>query len=192
MVDIKTLVDEKISEDTEFQTSLEEMSDEDKETAISEKRSVLIQVEVDALEEKSKKADEIAKNQEIRAKKAEAEAKKPKAEPDPAKKSEEKEEYSLKDIRALNDVHDEDVDKLVNYAKFMGISIAEAKALPEMISFRNDAEEKRKTAQTTSIKSGGRVSKANDEELLNKANQGNVPEDDDSIAKLVALQRAKK
>ena len=187
MVELDTVIEQKISEDADFQATLTDLSEEDKEVALNEKRTELIKQEYSALSDAKTKAEEIAKNQKIRAEKAEAAAKQQKADPDPAKKSEEKEAFSLQDIRALNDVHDEDVDKLVNYAKFMGITVAEAKKLPEMEAYRKDAEEKRKSAQTTSVKGGRGASKPKD--LLERASQGDLPDDDDSINALIAAQR---
>jgi len=187
MVELDTVIEQKISEDADFQATLTDLSEEDKEVALNEKRTELIKQEYSALSDAKTKAEEIAKNQKIRAEKAEAAAKQQKADPDPAKKSEEKETFSLQDIRALNDVHDEDVDKLVNYAKFMGITVAEAKKLPEMEAYRKDAEEKRKTAQATVIKGGKGAPKHKD--LLERANQGDLPDDDEGINALIAAQR---
>lgn len=76
--DIHALVDEQISKDTDFQASLTDLDDAEKETAISEKKSELVKQEFASVTEKATKAEEKAENQKIRAEKAEAEAKKPK------------------------------------------------------------------------------------------------------------------
>src|SRR3990167_6957742 len=119
-------IEEKINSDTDFQATLADLSDEDKETAITEKRTELIDAEL-------AKEAELATNYKVRAEKAEALAKqlkiKPEEKPEAPKTPE---PLSLKDIRALQDVHDDDVDQVTEYAKFKNISVAEAKKLPEM------------------------------------------------------------
>lgn len=103
------------------------------------------------------------------------------------------EPLNLKDIRALNDVHDDDVDRLVNYAKFMNITVAEAKKLPEMVSFLRTSEEHRLTASATNTGGGKRgTSKVSDEDLLSKASSGDLPEDDANIARLMEAKTPKK
>src|SRR4030067_1131281 len=44
-----------------------------------------------------------------------------------------KNNYSLQDIRALQDVHDDDVEEIVDFAKYKKISIAEAKINPVIL-----------------------------------------------------------
>ena len=68
-----------------------------------------------ASEDELTKAKELAKNQKIRAEKAEQELKALKKAPE---KETPKNDMSLKDIRALSDVHDDDVDSVVDWAKF--------------------------------------------------------------------------
>lgn len=137
----------------------------------------------DETEAKLKKAEELANNYKIRAEKAEALAKQ-------LKKPEEKEtpknsEYSLKDIRALSDIHDEDVDEVVEFAKFKGISVAEAKKNLTIQNLLKAKDEERKTAGAANI-GGSRhaTSKATGESLLEKAESGQVPESDEDIRKL--------
>ena len=141
------------------------------------------------------KATELANNYKIRAEKAEAEIKKAKAEVEPSKKPEEEElpkkpmetttpknEFSLSDIRALNDVHDDDVNTVVDWAKFKKISIAEAKKTSEIQTLLREKTEERKTAEATNIKGGKRaIPQTSDKELLKKVMTGDFPdlEDDD-------------
>ncbi len=143
------------------------------------------------------KRDELIKNYKIRAEKAEKENKdlKTKLKPiQPEKetpKNESKNEYSLKDIKALSDVHDDDVDKVVGWAKFNAISIAEAKKTPEMQGFLKNKEEERATAlaaNTGTVKRG--TSKVSDEVLLEKLEKGELPEED--IEKVVKARLEKK
>ncbi len=139
---------------------------------------------IEVLKEKLLKAEELAKNQKIRAEKAEATAKllkqKPKVEEQPKKS-----EYSLQDIRALSDVHDEDVEEVVEFAKFKGIAIAEAKKNPTIQNLLKAKEEERKTAQATNTSGGRRAStQETGESLLEKVSQGQVPDTDEGIRKL--------
>lgn len=125
------------------------------------------------------KAQELATNQKIRAEKAESELKKLKSqkveEEQPKKTSEDN--FSLKDIRALNSVHDEDVDKVVKYAKLENISIPEAVRSPIMQVILREADEQRKTAKAANTGGGKRgVSKLSDEAILAEVEKGNISE----------------
>jgi len=66
---------------------------------------------------------------------------------------------SLKDIRALQDVNDEDVDEVIEYAKFKGVSIAEAKKTSVIQNILRDKEEVRKTANATNTSGSKRNAK---------------------------------
>lgn len=123
------------------------------------------EVDVDALKAQNKKLYE-------RAKKAEAEAKKLKQQP---KESEPKTDsnLSLKDIRALQDVHEDDLEEVMNYAKFKGISIADAKKDSVVRTLLKNKEEERKTAEATSTgKTKRGVSSLSDEQVVEAAYSG--------------------
>lgn len=142
------------------------------------------------------KAQEVAKNQRIRAEKAEAELKKLKK-PEPAKEEKEtpkNDGMSLKDIRALQDVADEDVDEVLDFAKYKGISVAEAKASPVVQTLLKTRTEERATANASSTGNSKKGSKRNSgTELLKNFKQGKAPESDADIAKLVEAEfRAKR
>jgi hypothetical protein len=99
----------------------------------------------------------------------------------------------LKDIRALQDVPDEDVDEVIDYAKFKGISIAEAKKNPVMQTVLKTRAEERKTAEATNTSSTRRSSsKVSDEDLLDKLSKNEVPEEDLDKAIAARLERRKK
>ena len=184
MANLNALVDEKISSDSVFQATLADMSQEDADQAVADKRQELIDVEYS-------KAEELANNQKIRAEKAEALAKqlkiKPEEKPEAPKTPE---PMSLKDIRALQDVHDDDVDELVEYAKFKGVSVAEVKKNPVIQAHLKVKAEERTTAQATNIgKSSGRTSKITGQNLLEKAYEtGETPTDPEAIKALVAAR----
>ena len=173
-------IEEKINSDTAFQETLADLSDEDKEAAVAEKRTELIDAEL-------AKEAELAINYKVRAEKAEALAKqlkiKPEEKPEPPKTP----VLELKDIRALQDVHDDDVDELIEYAKFKGVSVAEIKKLPVIQAHLKVKAEERTTAQATNIgKSGSRTSKITGQNLLEKAYEtGETPTDTEAIKALV-------
>src|SRR3990167_1293662 len=186
MANLNALVEEKISSDSVFQATLVDMSEEDQAQAIADKKTELIDAEYS-------KAEELANNQKIRAEKAEALAKqlkiKPEEKPETPKTPE---ALSLKDIRALQDVHDDDVDKLVSYANFLGVDIATAKKTPEMQTLLSTKEEERKTAEATNTGGGKRTtSKNTPEAILERAEAGQLPEDDDGIKALSEARLSK-
>ena len=97
-----------------------------------------------------------------------------------------KNDFSLSDIRALNDVHDDDVNTVVDWAKFKKISIAEAKKTSEIQTLLREKTEERKTATATNTGGGRRgQSKVSSNELLKKLkSSGELPESDEDIEKL--------
>lgn len=100
------------------------------------------------------------------------------------------EALNLKDIRALQDVHDDDVDEVVEFAKFKGISIAEAKKTPTMQNLLRAKEEERTTAQAANTGQSKRSSsKASDESLLDKFSKGELPAEDIEKAVRARLER---
>jgi len=100
---------------------------------------------------------------------------------------------SLKDIRALQDVDDEDVDEVLDFAKYKGISVAEAKASPVMQTLLKTRTEERATANASSTGNSKKGSKRNSgAELLNNFKQGKVSENDEDIAKLVQAEQDEK
>jgi len=173
-------IEEKINSDTAFQETLADLSEEDKEAAVSEKRTELIDAEL-------AKEAELATNYKVRAEKAEALAKQLKIKPEEKPESPNTPVLELKDIRALQDVHDDDVDELIEYAKFKGVSVAEIKKLPVIQAHLKVKAEERTTAQATNIgKGGGRTSKITGQNLLEKAYEtGETPTDTEAIKALV-------
>jgi len=181
------MTNEKIAEQDALKLAKEvlEKTDKDKFPKLYESREVGV------------KSMEAYQSQKIRAEKAEK-ANKP-LETTPPKKEVENEtpknEYSLQDIRALNDVHDEDVETVEKFAKLYEISIPEAKKHADVQAVIKNREELRATAKATTTK-GGRhgVNKATGKELLRKFNKsGNVPDSDaDLDAMLEAEFQSKK
>jgi len=113
---------------------------------------------------------------------------------EPEKKPEVKQEakqtealnYSLADIRALNKVHDDDVERVEKFAKSEGVTISEAMKNDDLRAILNDREEKRKTAAVAHTGGGRRgTSSTSSSKLLEEAQKGNYPEDEAGINKLL-------
>lgn len=103
------------------------------------------------------------------------------------------EEYSLQDIRALSDIHDDDVAEVVEFAKFKGISIAEAKKHPAVKALLDTNKEFRATeAAKNSGKGKQGTSRMTDAELVDQAASGNLPDDDEGIRRLADARQAEK
>lgn len=127
------------------------------------------------------KAEEIAENQRIRAEKAEGKGK-PKPE---AKETPKAGELSTKDLYVLIDakVPQEDVEDVAKFAKFSGISIAEALKSNVVKTILADKVEQRNVANATNIGNTKRGSaKVSDDTLLSKAEKGEFPEDPSALA----------
>jgi len=141
-------------------------------------------------DEKDYKA--LYENQKVRAEKAEKALKTkpetketPKQEEDTTSKNES--QMSLKDIRALNDVHDDDVDDILDYAEYKKISPAEAKKTPAMTSLLGAKAEERKTAEAANVggsKKGS--SKISVSDLVRRAEtKGELPESDADLDRML-------
>jgi hypothetical protein len=92
-----------------------------------------------------------------------------------------------------NNVHEEDVEDIVDYAKLKGISIREALNSPIVKTIIGDKQEARKTAETASVKTSRRGQAGlSDEELLANASKGIIPESASDIQRLNKLRWANK
>jgi len=181
--DIFTLVEEKISNDADFQTELESLSDEDKTARLSEKKAELVKQEYETIAQKAKKDAELANNYKIRAEKAEKGSTK-KDEP----------EISIQDMHALRDVHEEDIDEVLSYAKFKNITARDALKVDVIKTFIADRAEKRKTAQATNINTGRRgVTPNTGETMLSEAMKtGKLPSTDEEMTKMTEARLKRK
>lgn len=182
----------RIDADTDFQATLDGLSDEDKSTAISEKKSEELNKELSSLKkgsEKAKKAEELADNYKIRAEKAEKELK---------VKGGKVEDQSLttKDALALVNakVSDEDYDEVIRVSKIFGKSIGETLKDKTMQSILSERVEERRTAELAQTGKNRRgESKTTGEDLLAKAEKtGEVPEDEEGLKKLFQARMARK
>jgi hypothetical protein len=193
--ELDALIQERLDADTDFAESLADLSDEDKEQAIQDKKSELLAQEFKSLSEKAKeaeKAKELAENYKIRAEKAEKASKGDfKGEKTP--KNKEGEELSPRDIIALTNANIavDDIDVVLDYAKFKKISVAEALKSSVVKTTLAENEEHRKTAAATNTGAGRRgVQQKSEDSLLSEFKSGKVPETDDEMDRL-ALARMK-
>ena len=145
------------------------------------------EADVDTLKQQLADKEEQNKKLYKRMKDAEELAKKLKPETRVETKSEPKEDnFSLKDIRALQDVPDDDVDEVIKISKVYGITIPEAKKLTLTQTLLKTKAEERQTAQATNIGKGGKgTSKVTGESMLERAKETNsLPDDDEAIRQL--------
>lgn len=97
--------------------------------------------------------------------------------------------FSLMDIRALSDVHDDDVDEIVGYAKFKNISIAEAKKSTVIQTYLRESQEQREASKASNKTNNTRkTSKDDDARLLSDFEKGKVPESDEDFERLAQLK----
>lgn len=151
MEEINKVIDERLGSDTEFQSSIENLSEEEKNSTIDSKRKELIDEELKGLREKALDADKHKKayeDQKVRNEKAE----KALREKENEKKSG---ELSTKDFYALTkaNVPEEDIDDVAEYAKFKGISITEAIKSSVVKATLAEKAETRRVANATQVRS---------------------------------------
>lgn len=191
-MEIDALVQNKLDADVDFQAELDLLSEEERPIALANKKAELIKQEFEAITAKAVKAEEIAKNQKIRAEKAEQEAKEAKT-AGGVNPPEVRDTLSIKDIRALQDVPEEDIDEVIEFSKYKKISITEAKNHPAVQSLLKTRLEERKTAYATNTGGSKRsVSKNTDADLLERVSAGQLPESDDDIKRLAEARLAKR
>lgn len=177
-MDIHSLVEERLAADTDFQATLTDLSDEDKNKAITEKKLELVKSEFETLSAQQKKDAETAKNQKIRAEKAEA-ARGTKIDDatDTDKKSD---DLPSKDLYALIDakVPQEDVEEVTRAAKALGKSISESLKDPIVKGILANRAEERTTAEAANTRTTTRSTHKVDGATLvkNLVDKGEVPE----------------
>jgi hypothetical protein len=80
----------------------------------------------------------------------------------------------------------EDMDEVIEFAKFKKISVSEALKNPTLKTILNDKAEERKTAQATQTRSPRGTTKTSGEDLLRKAElSGEVPTTDEGIQAII-------
>jgi len=102
--------------------------------------------------------------------------------------------YSLQDIRALNTVHDDDIERVEKFAKGEEITISEALKNEDLKAILKNREEQRKTAEATNTGGGKRgTSSSTGKELLKSFRKTkDLPESDEEIRKLAEAELKEK
>ncbi|HRF69832.1 MAG TPA: hypothetical protein PKV66_00210 [Candidatus Pelethenecus sp.] len=139
---------------------------------------------VEEIKARLAKAEELANNYKIRAEKAE---KKSKTETKPTSNS----DLSGLDIFALTkaNVDSEDVEEVVNWAKYKGVPVSEALKSNELNAILNVRKDMRVTANASNTGASRRqTGKLSDEALLNQARSGKMPESEEDLDRLVRLK----
>lgn len=185
--DLEASIQEKIDGDNDFQATLTDLSDEDKESAIKNRKSELFDEEIRTLSEKSKKNEELANNYKARAEKAEKFGSKT------ATKEKDEDNFSIKDVVALSKVHLDDLDEVKKASKLLGKPIYEAINDPVVKTILSQREEFRKTSEVANTSNARRSpTRLSDEALIESANSGKLPESDEEIARLMKVKMGKK
>lgn len=172
---------ENTAEEVDLNSTTEEVESEETTESIDELRTRLA------------KAEEIAESQKIRAEKAE---KLVKTKAETKVEAHNDTSLSSKDTIALINakVHEDDVEDVIDYAKYKKISVAEALKSSVIKASLAEKSEFRATANATNTakaRSGG--SKASGDTLLDKAKRtGEVPDSDEGLNALVAARYSKK
>jgi len=165
---LDTLIQEKIDADAGFQESIASLSDEEKQQAIASKKSELIESEYERIEAEANKNGELASNYKTRAEKAEKAPKESKAP--------ETSGLDTKDVLYISkaDIHEDDLDDVLDYAKLKNISIKQAHEFFKPILASR--AEQRKTADANNVRPNrSAVKRASPTELLERAKKGDIP-----------------
>lgn len=172
--------DENLEQEDSLNTQEEETTEEVTEEEADE---VVEEEDVEELRKRAKLTDDYKK----RAEKAEKENKNLKKTKEPSSS-----DISARDAIALAkaDLSDEDIDEVVDYAKYKGISVTEALRSPVMQNSIENRKEERTTAQATSTKSARSTSKTAGEDLLKKAERtGEVPTSDSDMQAMIRARK---
>lgn len=174
---METNTDEEVIENTQEETTDSQYveTDESSEESIDWKAEAL-------------KYKEIANDQRGRAEKLEKKFGKTEVSKVAPKKQS---DLSAIDIIAISkaNIEAEDVEDVLDYAKFKGISLAEALKSPVVKATLTQKEELRKTAQATSTGTSRRGSASiTDSQLMANAEKGIMPESDEDFKRLAALR----
>lgn len=99
----------------------------------------------------------------------------------------------LKDIRALQDVHDDDIEEVIEFSKFKKISVAEAKRHPAVQSLLKVHAEERASALAASAQASRRGGKTSSSDILSKVkNQEDMTDDEMQAAVQETLKQVGK
>lgn len=140
---------------------------------------------------KANKLEEIARNQKIRAEKAEREAKSPSTQRAETSKNASLSPEDLVSIVKAG-IEPEDLHDVTDYAKFKGISVAEALKSSIVKATLAEKSEFRKTAEASNTGFARRGSaKISDSALIENARKGVFPDSEEDLKRLINLRRQK-
>lgn len=162
------------------QESTEELNTEESTEEVTEQE---VDWKAEAL-----KMKEIADNQRIRAEKAESKIKTEKSQTQTKEIKSVNAELSTIDIIALTkaNIETEDIQEVLDYAKFKNISISEALKSPIVKATLSEKAEQRNVALATNTGGAKRTSgRVSEETLVANAAKGNLPESDADIDRLI-------
>lgn len=137
--------------------------------------------------EDAAKAKELAENYKVRAEKAEKLKKESRKEPSDSS-------LTQKDMLALTyaKVAVEDVDEVTKYAAYRGVSVADALKDKTLQTILADKTEERASAAASQSRSPRMSSQITGESILQKAREGQLPESEADMAKMVEAEFAAK
>jgi len=115
----------------------------------------------------------------------------------------EKKQESPKNIEQLStidtiaimkaDIDTEDIPKVVEMAKLMNTTVAEALKTNAVRTILNEEKEQRRSAEATSVSSARRAtSRVTDDMLIERAGKGIMPDNDADLQRLINARLAKK
>lgn len=110
-------------------------------------------------------------------------------------KVENTDELSSKDLLAIMNasVSEDDLDEVIEFAKYKKISVAEALKNSTLKSILSDKASERKTAAATQTRSARGTSKVSGSDILAKAERtGEVPDDEEGLNALFQARLARK
>lgn len=168
MENLDEIVQQKLDADVDFTATLKDLSDEDKSKAIEKKKSEITNAEFVSLKKERDEADQKFLDQKARAKKAEEDGKKNK----PLEDS-----LSQSDLLAVAkaDIHEDDMEEVIEFAKFKKIAIKDALKNESLQVILKDRVEKRKSAEVAQAKPrGGSQQEPNADAILKDAMNNNI------------------
>ena len=186
MAELEASIQQEIENDSEFQSSLASLTDEEKTVKVSERKNAGI----DAKLEKLSKDAQNYESQKIRAEKAEGEAKELKGKLGGVKEPE-KVNLSPKDYLALTEakISSDDFDEVMDWATYRKISISDALKDRTLQTVLREKVEQRETDAATAAKARRpAISEPQGDELLRQAAQGQIPTSDEGIDELVEAE----
>lgn len=180
---LAALVQGQIDSDTDFQATLANLSDDEKTQKINEKRDELYESSYSNLVAERDKQSELAGNYKTRAEKAEQARKEREGNgdgntPNNGAAAQNESTLTQKDwlVLAKADVHEDDIDDVVEYARFAKIDISKALSSTVIKSILAEKAEARKAEVASNIKGGKPgAHKRSDADVYKDAQNGKMP-----------------